>query len=105
MEDFEEIARALAKPLCEFGTSQALLLAVWNAALAYVRGAAAERLEFLSLGLAHFVRGLNADTAEAVLAQLEGDAVDPVWPPALLCCVLCCVLQRRDISVARATCE
>ena len=80
MEDFEEIARALAKPLNEFGTSQGLLLSVWSAALSYVAAAATERLELVSLGMVHFVPGLNADSAENVLAQLETEAVGTVRP-------------------------
>lgn len=80
MEDFEEIARALAKPLNEFGTAQGLLLSVWSAALAYVAAAAAERLEFITLGMVHFVPGLNADSADTVLAQLETESVGTVRP-------------------------
>eukprot|EP00892_Ulva_mutabilis_P001238 jgi/Ulvmu1/11114/UM070_0030.1 len=76
MEDFQEIARALAKPLNEFGTSQALLLSVWNAGLGYVAAAAPERLEFISLGMVHFVPGLNAESAETVLGQLESESID-----------------------------
>lgn len=78
LEDFEEIARALAKPLCEFGTSQTLLVAFWNAALAYVAAEATDRLEFLSLGVVHFVCGLTSDSAESVLGLLENEAVDTV---------------------------
>lgn len=81
MEDFDEIAKSLAKPLCEFGTSQALLLSLWAAAVKYVGVAPTERLEFLSLGMMHFVRGLNADSAETVLGMLENDGVGVVRPP------------------------
>jgi hypothetical protein len=71
VEDFADIAAALAGPMAEFVTAQPLLLALWRGAIAWVAAEPEGRAEYLTLGLTHFAAGLSGPSAEAVLMQLE----------------------------------
>lgn len=80
LEDFEEIAGVLARPLTEFGTPQPMLASLWSAAAAFVAKDCASRTEYLSYAMVSFIPGLSSGTAAAVLKKLEAGATDDVRP-------------------------
>lgn len=71
LEDFDEIAAILARPLAEFGTPQPMLVSLWSSAVAFVAKDAANRTEYFTYAMIHFTPGLSSDSATAVLKKLE----------------------------------
>ena len=78
LEDFEEIAGVLARPLAEFGTPQPMLAALWSAGAAFVAQDCTRRTEYLCHALVHFAPGLSAATAASALKKLGAGAPDEV---------------------------
>ena len=68
----------------EFGTPQPLLLDLWRKGLHYMRKRPVERALLVSHGLAPFVAGLSAESAEEVLTYFNTpDAVRAFLFPCL----------------------
>lgn len=78
LEDFDEIAHILARPLTEFGTPQPMLASLWSAAAAFVAKDPASRTEYLSYAMLHFIPGLSSDSAAVIIKKLEAGATDEV---------------------------